>query len=260
MKCKMCGTESKLALSHKVRNAYEAQYYLCPNCDFMFVNHPTWLDEAYATPINPSDVGYVTRNVFLSRKSLVTFFLMFGKKGLYLDYAAGYGMLTRLMRDYGLNFLWDDPYVTNLFAQGFEYKKDTHGRLDGITCFECFEHLDTPLSDIEKMIAISDSVLFSTRLKPIGSVPDANWVYYGFEHGQHVAFYSEKTLGFIADKYNLNFYTEGDNFHLLTKKKLPRGILKIVNIIVKLQLDAIFRKLLTSKTSSDQMDVIAKGL
>lgn len=259
MKCKICGAESKLALSHKVRNAYEAHYRLCPDCDFMFVANPTWLDEAYSKPINTTDVGYVMRNIYLSKKTLVLFMLIFKKTDTFLDYASGYGILPRIMRDYGLDFLWDDIYVKNLFMEKFEYSERRDAKIKALTCFECFEHLPEPFVEIEKMLKITDTIFFSTMLKPVGICPSPDWIYYGFNHGQHVAFYSTKTLEFIAKKYGLNFYTDGTNIHLLTKKKLPASILKWVNVIVKLQLDILFRKCLTSKTSQDQRDLMAKG-
>lgn len=259
MKCNICGSHAKEVLTHAVRHTHTAHYHLCPVCDLMFVSDPTWLAEAYAKPINTTDVGYVTRNIFLSRKTVVLFMMMFGRSGTFLDYASGYGILPRIMRDYGLDFLWDDVYVTNLFTESFEYSKRPDAKIKGITCFECFEHLPRPLEEIEKMLAISDTILFSTLLKPVGTVPPADWIYYGFNHGQHVAFYSEKTLEAIAKKYGLNFYTDGANVHLFTKKRLPRLILKAVNLIVKLQLDFVFRKCLTSKVSSDQRMLIDKG-
>jgi len=34
--------------------------------------------------------------------------------GIFLDYAAGYGLFVRLMRDAGYNFRWSDLYCQNL--------------------------------------------------------------------------------------------------------------------------------------------------
>lgn len=249
MNCKICSAPTTTALTHTVRGKHEARYALCPSCDLMFVENPTWLAEAYEKPINVTDVGYVTRNVFLSRKTLLLCYIAFGKNGTYVDYAAGYGMLVRLMRDYGINFLWDDPYTTNLFSQGFEY--DRAKKITAITCFECFEHLPDPLDEMKKMLAISDTIIFSTRLKPVGEIPELDWPYYGFEHGQHVAFWSKKSLARLAADFSLNFYTDGDNFHIITKRTLPKGIMKMVNLMTKLQFDLVVRKLLTSKTTAD---------
>ncbi len=250
MDCKICQTPAQKAKTLVVRHAYSADYYLCPNCGFMFVDNPTWLAKAYEEPINLSDTGYVLRNVYLSRKTLVLFYFLFGTKGNFLDFAGGYGMLARLMRDYGLNFFNDDIHVQNLFARGFEYK---HEPITAITCFECFEHLDKPMEDIEKMLAISPNIFFSTVLLPKQVPPPDNWEYYGLDHGQHVAFYSPKTLRFIADKHNLNFYTDGKNLHLITKKKISQAYFRFLLFLSKIQLDLFIRKMLRSKTVDDSI-------
>ncbi|MDD3083569.1 MAG: class I SAM-dependent methyltransferase, partial [Candidatus ainarchaeum sp.] len=120
--------------------------------------------------------------------------IFFKEKNSFLDYAGGYGIFTRLMKNKGFNFYWDDKYTENTFSKGFEYKKQ---KIDLTTCFECFEHFEEPIKEIEKILKISNNIIFSTRLIP-KEIPEKNWVYYGFNHGQHIAFYSKKTLFFIA--------------------------------------------------------------
>ncbi len=249
MICEICNSESREIKKILVRKKYEAHYFLSDNCGFMSVNNPTWLKEAYEKPINIGDTGYVMRNVYLSKKVLLLFSFLFGTKPTYLDYAGGYGVLARLMRDYGLNFVTHDPYTPNLFAQGFEYRTEN---ISAITCFECFEHLTFPLNEIEKMLKISKNIFLSTRLLP-DKTPEETWEYYGQEHGQHVSFYSRKTLQFIAKKYNLHLYTNKDNLHLFTQKKLPPFIFTFILFLSKLQFDIILRKFLRSKTSSDSI-------
>lgn len=240
-----------------VRNAYTAEYYLCANCDFMFVENPSWLEEAYQSPINTTDTGYVMRNMYLSRKTLLLFYILFKKDDHFLDYAAGYGMLVRIMRDYGLNFFWHDPHTQNLFAQGFEHKGE---KVKAVTCFEGFEHFSEPIKEMEKMLLYGENLFFSTRLRPAGIVPDESWEYYGLNHGQHISFYSTKTLDFIARKFNLNYETDGNNLHLISKRKLTSGILKIINFLTKIQADLLIRKILKSRTTSDQKILLNQGL
>lgn len=250
MICKICKKESRKAFEGTVLGKYPVEYFLCGHCGFLQVGNPSWLQEAYANPINVSDVGYVSRNVYLSKKTLVLFAALFGIKKKFLDYAAGYGILVRLMRDYGLDFYWDDPYTQNLFAQGFEYKDQN---IAAMTCFECFEHLEDPILEIEKMLNISDSIFFSTLLLPSGSTPPppGEWNYYGLDHGQHIAFYSIKTLRYIADKYNLHLYSDGANLHLLTKKNIAPLYFRMLLLLTKFQVDLVLRKLLTSKMEED---------
>lgn len=247
MKCKICHNEVFLAKIIKIRKVYDAKYYSCDYCGFMFVGNPTWLDEAYAEPINITDTGYILRNVYLSRKTLVLFTFLFGRDSNFLDFAGGYGVLSRLMRDYGLNFLLTDAYTANLFMKGFEYKNQ---KIEALTCFECFEHFVFPLKEIEKMLKISKNIFFSTSILP-EVIPDDSWEYYGAEHGQHVSFYSQKTLVYIAKKYNLNICSNGTTLHLFTEKKVSNWYFKFLLVLTTIQFDLVVRKMLKSKTTED---------
>lgn len=264
MKCKICDSESKHVKTLTVRKQYQAEYYLCDSCGFMFVDNPTWLAEAYESPINITDTGYVTRNVYLSRKTLILFSLIFGKNKTYLDYGGGYGILTRLMRDYGLDFLWDDIYTKNLFAQGFEYKAGSSSPIEALTTFECFEHLPNPKEEIGKMFSITKNIFFSTVLLPEDTKnvpPGDNWEYYGLNHGQHVAFYSHDSLLYIANKRNVHLYSDGKNLHLFSEKKIPHWIFKLLMFSTKFELDLFIRKLiLKTKTYIDNRELKKRGL
>jgi len=262
IRCPICDKDAPLAFSHKIRDRYTADYILCASCDYMFVANPSWLAEAYTEPIDTTDTGYVMRNIFLSKKTLILFSILFHmseiRQKIFLDYAAGYGMLVRIMRDYGLDFVWDDPFTENLFAQGFKFVQGTH--IDAITCFECFEHFVQPMMEVSKLLTISNTIFFSTQLKPVGIVPKENWEYYGFNHGQHVSFYSKKTMETIAKKYNIGYYTDGNNLHLFSKKPHIKNILNIVNMLTKLQMDIPIRKLLESKTIKDYDMLVIREL
>lgn len=249
--CKICGEEIKEAGQHEILNKYRIKYFYCDHCGFMQTEEPYWLNEAYANPINKTDTGYVTRNIFLSKKTLLLFLFLFGKRAVFLDYAGGYGLLTRLMRDYGLDFYWYDLYTKNIFAPGFEFNETNNTKITAVTCFECFEHFVSPLYEIEKILKISKNVFFSTRLIPENEAPKKSWEYYGFDHGQHISFYSKKTLQYVANKYHLNYYTNGNNLHLFTEKRRVGFLFKLALISSKLQLDILVRKLLKSKMISD---------
>ena len=116
--CNICQNRSHKVFRHEVRGKYAVEYFLCDNCGFLQTESPFWIKEAYEDPINLSDTGYVTRNVYLSRRALIILYFLFDRQARFLDYAGGYGILTRLMRDYGLDFLWSDEYTPNLFARG----------------------------------------------------------------------------------------------------------------------------------------------
>ena len=117
--CKICGHEVAKIFEKKILNKYQVGYFQCPNCEFIQTEKPYWLDEAYKDPINASDTGLISRNIYLSRLTSLLIFFFFDKTGCFLDFAGGYGIFTRLMRDIGFDFLWQDPFTTNLFAKGF---------------------------------------------------------------------------------------------------------------------------------------------
>ena len=109
------------------------------------------------------------------------------------------------------------------------------------------------------MLGISDTIFFSTQLKPVSVIPEKNWEYYGFNHGQHTSFYSKKTFETIAKKYGLTYVTDSNTLHLLTKKKVSKRAITLVNFLSKIQFDLPLRKLLISKTTADHDALVAKG-
>lgn len=250
--CKICQHPSTEAFRHQVRSKHMIAYYLCSHCGFLQTEEPFWLSEAYEQPINISDTGYVSRNIYLARRTLFLFYCLFKKTGTFLDYAGGYGLLTRLMRDYGLNFLWSDIFTPNLFAKGFEYQGQ---RVEAITCFECFEHFVNPIEEIEKILLLANTVFFSTKVLP-STLPSPDWDYYGFDHGQHLSFYSQRTLEFVARKYQLNYYTDGDNLHLFIKKKLPKPVFKLMLVLSRLPWEFLIKRLNGSLLERDHHQII----
>lgn len=218
MLCKICNSAASELFSCKVLNKYTVTYYICDTCGFIQTEEPYWLDEAYKNAINIYDTGIIRRNIYLSKIASIVLFYYFDRKAIYLDYAGGYGIFTRMMRDKGFNFYWSDPYASNLVARGFEYR-DECGDVELVTSFESFEHFKEPLKEIENILGISKNILFSTDLVPSPVPGPKEWLYYGPEHGQHISFYSPDALRFISKKYDLNLYSYR-NVHLLTTKKL----------------------------------------
>lgn len=216
MKCKICFSECDLVFSHKVLFKYEAKYFKCSNCEYLFVENHFWLDEAYKNPIYLSDTGILKRNIFFSRLTSIICFLWFDKSAKFLDYAGGYGIFSRLMRDIGFDFYWHDDFTENLLAKEFEMKDDKYELITA------FEHFDNTIEEIKKMLAKSDSIIFSTEIIP-DSVPSKDWRYYGFEHCQHISFYSTKTFKVIAEILGLNYSNLGF-LHLLSKTKKKKFI------------------------------------
>ena len=244
MKCKICGKNSNFLFNKKVLNKYLVNYYRCDFCDFIQTENPYWLEEAYASPISLIDNGLLSRNINLSKITEILLFCYFNKNKTFLDYAGGYGIFVRLMRDIGFDFLWDDKFSKNLFAKGFEWKND--GKISLITTFESFEHFVYPTEEIKKMLLISSNIFFSTELIPDKEIN--SWSYIAPDHGQHISFYSEKTLKFIAKKFHLNYFFY-KNIHLFTKNKKIN--MRWVYLLFRFKFYFLINKILRGKIKED---------
>jgi len=253
MKCKICSQDNKKIFNSKILSKYDIEYFHCENCGFLQTEEPYWLEEAYAESINVSDTGYMVRNLFYANRLAILLFLTFGKKGRFLDYAAGYGVFVRLMRDIGFDFYWDDKYTKNLFSSGFEWEPGS--KVDAITSFEAFEHFVDPIKEIESLLNISNGIIFSTELHPDPIPEPSDWWYYGLEHGQHISFYSGKTFEYIAQKFSVRYYCLG-SLHILTDKNIPKWKLFMTKLS-KFGFHNIIARLLNSKTWADH-DKMAK--
>lgn len=220
MLCKICTERSaKKVFTKKVLNKFPVEYFRCQYCGFMFTEDPFWLDEAYSSPISSLDIGLISRNNHLSTITRGAINSYFNKAGVFLDYGGGYGMFTRLMRDAGLNFFRQDLHCENIFAKGFDLTDTPEAnRFELITAFEVFEHLPDPLKEAEKMLSFSDSILFSTELQPRDEGVLEKWWYLVPETGQHIAFYTLRSLEIMAKNLGLHLYSNGVNIHLMTSR------------------------------------------
>jgi len=222
MDCKICKGQTKTVFTKNVLNKYEVKYYKCANCNFIQTEKPYWLDEAYRSAITQLDIGLVSRNLYYA-EIIENWFLngLIHPDGKFLDFAGGYGLFVRLMRDKGFDFFRQDLYCQNLFAEHFDIKDlPENQKFDAITAFEVFEHLENPLDELRKMLFYSDTVIFSTELQPPAQNNLESWWYISPETGQHIAFYSYTSLKMLAKVEKLHLYSNNHNLHILSKKNL----------------------------------------
>jgi len=250
MNCNVCGATSYKVFDAEILGKYHTSYYHCPNCGFLQTDDPVWYQEALHEAINLSDSGILSRNIYYSQQTAVILYCLFKRDARFVDYAGGYGLLTRLMRDLGFNFYWHDPFADNIFARGFEYNSKV-GEIELVTSFESLEHFLHPLEEIKKMLAISPNILFSTELLPQPLPHPEDWWYFGLDHGQHISFYSLKTLKHIAEVNNLNFYSNGTNLHLYTNKKLNNNLFNFLLYSYRYGLFAFVKKKMRSLVAAD---------
>jgi hypothetical protein len=124
------------------------------------------------------------------------------------------------MRDKGFDFYRQDIYCQNLFAQYFDISDlPIDERFEALTAFEVFEHLVDPVLEIEKMLSLSDVIIFSTQLQPSRNPTPETWWYFVPEAGQHVSLYSMKSLEVFAHNNGLYLYTNNSDLHIFSKKE-----------------------------------------
>lgn len=245
MKCSICNSNSNYLFTKRLLKKYQVKYYLCNSCSFLQTEKPYWLNEAYKYSISILDTGILKRNFEFSQFSEFLINNYFNCEKKFLDFSGGYGVFTRLMRDKGYDFYRTDPKCKNIFSLGFDSKPNTKYEL--VTCFEVFEHFSDVTNSLKEVFDFSKNLLFSTELYKENNLKD--WWYLLPESGQHLSFYSLKTLQQIAKIYNLNFYTNGINLHLFTEKilssnpflkyrlkeKIMKKFEKILNLLLKVK-------------------------
>jgi hypothetical protein len=256
LNCKICNKPSSKIFRRKILNKYEVDYFQCSSCGFIQTEEPYWLDEAYKHTFNIEDTGILSRNILCAKRTAAVLFSFFKKDGLFVDAGGGTGLFVRFMRDYGFDFYWEDPYASNIFARGFEYDKNKHLNVEAVTSFECFEHFADPMKEIERMLSISNSIIFSTVPFASGTPDPEAWEYYLFQSGQHISLYSLASLEFIANKYHLNFYTNRKSFHLLTAKSINKSLFNFLLKVSYLTMPAFMKPWMKSKSNSDMKIVI----
>jgi hypothetical protein len=244
----------------KILGKYDAQYEICSDCSFLRIFEPFWLEEAYSSAIASTDTGLVMRNFSIARKLAVMLFFVFGERGhgACLDAAGGYGLLTRLMRDYGFDFYWIDKYCSNLMARGFEF--DESGTCcEVVTAFEVMEHLEDPLQFVVDVLleAKSDTFIFSTELFD-GEPPTVDqWWYYSVETGQHIGFFQKKTLKIMAKKLDMHFFSAG-GIHVFTKRNISSLIMSLSVSRLNVFFAPMIRRILGSRLMIDNQLMINK--
>ena len=244
--CRSCGNES-LYLQNGVVLDMEVSYFECPNCGYVQTETPRWLEHAYAAAINDSDTGILVRNQANARIVLATLFMLGKPDGTVVDCAGGFGILVRLLRDYGVTALWSDRYCQNLVARGFEHTTET---ADLVTAFEAFEHFENPAEELDKLLRIAPNVLFSTEIIGDPAPKQDDWWYYGKEHGQRIGFFRIRTLEKLAQERGKRLLSNGVSYHFITAQPINNTLWKLLLRANKL-VPVLLRRWLTSKTWSD---------
>ena len=212
--CRICNASAPFFGEAEVLKKYRVQYFRCQECGFIQTEEPYWLDEAYSSAIAGQDVGIMSRNLINCEVTSGVLNLLFPDSDNGVDFGGGHGVFVRLMRDRGFRFHWSDLHATNDYARGFESVDGA--RYDFLTAFEVLEHLTNPIEELSKLMSVSDNVLVSTCLVPEPTPRIQDWWYFVPTSGQHISFYTEKSLHFLAMRFN-RFLLSAGPYHLFTR-------------------------------------------
>jgi hypothetical protein len=174
-----------------------------------------------------------------------------------VEFAGGYGLLTRLMRDRGFDFRWHDPYCKNIFARGFEWDP-LEGKISSraVTAFEVIEHVSNPVTFISDAIARarSSTVIFSTLLYEGEPPLPEKWWYYSLASGQHISFFRRQTLLALSEKLGLRLHSNGW-FHVMTRERMNEVMFRFCTSRLARFSDAYVRFRLPSKILDDHQQI-----
>jgi len=139
MQSKITGGDTTLLFTARILNKYDVKFYRCNDTGFIQTEEPYWLQDAYSSAITKLDVGLVYRNITLMDTVSNLLLANFNTKGVFLDYAGGYGLFTRLMRDKGFNFYHTDEFCQNILAEYFDLNTlPPNSKFELVTAFEVF--------------------------------------------------------------------------------------------------------------------------
>lgn len=253
MKCSICESKSRYYLKKKILNKYSVKYYKCVDCSFIEPERPRyWIKEAYSSAIIDRDTGLMSRNLIYSKVATILHMLLCHRKDKVLDYAGGYGVMTRLLRDIGIDAYWKDKYSKNLFAKNFN--DDTKTKYGMVTAFEFMEHLDNPIKEIKNIFTKYTPKIFLFSTIVHDGNPPRDWWYYVESGGQHISLYTTLSLDILAKKIGLRYSTNGVDIHLFSRYKIPNMFMSIISKFAD-QYSILFKYFYKSKTFLDHMSI-----
>lgn len=216
--CPLCGDRCSSFLDVKILGK-SRQLLTCQSCNASFFLSPDWLDEAYSEPIAVLDTGAVVRAVRTSRDVSGLLASQGLSEARVVDWGAGHGLLTRLLRSRGINAVWHDPLSPNIHAKGFEFDPGSQDPASTVVVMvEVLEHLEDPVQELSRAVDDTGAELLAatTVLAPPSIAPD--WWYLLPETGQHILFLRKRSMHVLAERLGMSYWGMG-TWHIFSRGK-----------------------------------------
>jgi len=134
-----------------------------------------------------------------------------------VDWGAGHGLLTRLLRSRGIDAVWHDPLSPNIHAKGFEFVPGSEPESTTVAVMvEVLEHLERPVQELSRAMSETHSELLAvtTVLAPPSITPD--WWYLLPDTGQHILFLRERSMRVLAERLATSYWGMG-SWHVFSR-------------------------------------------
>lgn len=218
-RCRLCGGATDRVFSRLVLRRHDVDYFHCTECGSLQTEQPYWLEEAYVPDNERFDTGAVFRTLS-NAAFLFDLHAKLAAECMIVDVGCGTGLLVRQLRDAGLPAFGFDKYDEARLALGF--KIDSIPANSMINLCEVAEHFVEPNLEFDRLFATDPAVLvIQTAL--VGPLEE-DWSYLAPEHGQHVFFYSYRSLHWLAARHSRILLTSG-TYALLVRPDLLERLL-----------------------------------
>lgn len=209
-RCPICGETATPLFRITVRQSIDTHVVQCNGCTFTFLPQSDWLHASFGDELQREDVGALDRNLLVADFLRPLIRSLSNQDITCVDWGGGYGLLSRLMRDRGINFHNYDEHTKQLFYSPAIATSDEV--FDLLTLIEVSLHFTDPVEDFRKLMSRS-SLVFFTCVVPPDPIP-SDWWYLMPRTGQHVAMYPIESLRRIAEILDVGLVTDGRFFHL----------------------------------------------
>lgn len=240
MKCIICNSKCSYYFSkeylEKPYNSFmkdigKVEYYKCNNCGFVISKTHKELDDKEWNLLNHKFHDYLENSSFAKNinqppyieQAMMISFL--GNSGLIdnenmLDYAAGYGRLSKLLFKYhNINLPIFDPYIQDKDSSNTKYlKREDLKKYEVVINSAMFEHIlkRDDLEQVNSLVSSDGCLIVHTVI--CENVPrDPNWFY--LDPPVHTAFHTNSSMQILMDQwgYRSSIYCPNSKCWVLLK-------------------------------------------